>query len=322
MSETTALKVSQLNNMNRSAQNAKLGSVLYSAAGGNYPGADYPNKVYYVNNVSGSATGDGQSWGTAMSQISLAITAWETYRTTVANLAAGNAYVRGIIYVQGTSTAYTALTVLPNYCDIVGLGADPRGNGSGIPSITAATGVDTVASTGVRGLNVFNMQFTGSGTGWSMNLAVCFRSTFINCAFVNKSTGSLQIVTGGGITIRNCQFGGDTVTPAIGLNVGTSAGNFNQCLIESNAIYASATGISNGAYLADGTVFRGNTVYGGTTGISDTSTNTGMAANAFYTGNFVSGGTNAIVATNNHAARCIGNSTVANTTGGRDAASS
>jgi hypothetical protein len=310
MSLTTAQKIRMLNNASRPNQESQVGTMLYNAASGGYPGGGYQGRIYFVNNVSGSATNDGLTWGTAFAQISTAVTAWEAYRITAANV---DPSVRGIIYVQGTATAYTALTALPNYCDLIGIGADPRGNGSGIARVTAATGVDTVGSTGVRGLHVENMQFTGSGTGWAMNIVEAFRSEFINCAFVNKSTGALQITKGGGLVIRNCQMGGDTVTPAIGFsNDGTA--NFNQCLVEDNCIYGSTTGFAVAGGLCDGTVVRNNTIYGGTTGILDTSAGATPAAWAWYVGNYVSAGSDAINCSNGGTQRVIGNWVINNAT--------
>jgi hypothetical protein len=265
---------------------------------------------YYVDNVNGKAGAAGDSWDTALAQIGPAVTLWEAFRAAQPNI-----YGRGVIYIRGTGTAYTALTALPNYCDMIGVGSDPRGNGAGIASITAATGVDTVTSTGVRGLGLYNLQFTGSGTGWAMNVAIMFRSIIENCCFFNKSTGALQIVTGGGITIRKCAFGGDTVTPAIGINVGTAAGNFNQCLVEDNVIYGSTYGFVNGAYLSDGTVVKNNIIYGGTEGVRDTGTDATMAANAFYCGNYVSGADAMTFVVNTDGARTIGNHVVNGTTG-------
>lgn len=284
--------------------------------GPSYPG-DYKGRVYFVDNVNGASGNDGLTWATAFAQISQAITAAEAYR-----LALANPYVRNQIMVAGTATAYTNLTALPNYCDIIGVGADPRGNGSGIARVSAITGTDTmVDATGARGLYVYNMQFTGAGTGYAWNSAILFRSIFENCAFVNKSTAAMIIVTGGGITIRNCMFGGDTVTPAIGLEVGTAAGNFNQSLVENNVIYGSTTGFYNHAYLQDGTVLRNNTIYGGTTGLLDDSTQTGLAGLAFYVGNFISGA-DAMNVTNSPAARVFGNSVVNTVTGAKETSGS
>lgn len=321
MSYTTAEIKAGLNNMNVYAQRAQLGNLVYNASMGGYPG-DYPGKIYFVNNILGSASNDGLTWGTAFAEISTAIAAVVAFQA--AQLAASlDVDARCIIYVAGTTTAYTALTSLPSHCDIIGVGADPRGNGAGIARISSTTSADTVDdAVGVRGLGIYNMQFTGASTGYAMDLAIAYRCVFENCAFINKSTGSLRILQGGAITIRNCQLGGDTVLPTTGLTVGNSGGNFNQCLVEDNMIYGTTTGISNTAYLCDSTLFRNNTVYGGTTGISDTSTETNIAGNAFYVGNYVIGGTNSIVATNGSTTRLVGNHVSAAGTGGILVASS
>jgi hypothetical protein len=48
-----------------------------------YPGADYDNRVYYVNNITGDSSYSGlDSWDNAMDEVSTAITAWEAYRAT------------------------------------------------------------------------------------------------------------------------------------------------------------------------------------------------------------------------------------------------
>ncbi len=89
-----------------------------------YPGEGYTGEVYYVNNITGSSGNSGLTWGDAMDQVSTAITASETQRALQSGTT--NDYVRNIIYVQGTGTAYTKLTALPLHCDIVGLGAVGR----------------------------------------------------------------------------------------------------------------------------------------------------------------------------------------------------
>jgi len=265
-------------------------------------------RTYYVNNISGGSGADGLSPGDAVDQVSTAITLSEAY---LATWATNNRYIRNRIIVQGTATAYTAVSALPNYCDIIGIGADPRGNGAGIARIDGAGAADAAASDGVRGLNIYNMQFTGSGNYYAMDLAICFRSVFVNCAFVNCAYGGMRIVTGGGIVIRNCHFGGDTVTPATGLYIGagTHAGNFNQSLVEDNMIYGSTQGVLIDTYLNNGTLFRNNTAYGGTYGIRDTSTETTIAGNAFYAGNYAVGGTTgiSIASTGQGAYQCVGN---------------
>jgi len=121
----------------------------------------------------------------------------------------------------------------------------------------------------------------------------------------------LRVVTGGGIVIRDCHFGGDTGAPATGLYIGSGShnGNFNQCLVEDCMIYGSTNGVLIDTYLNNGTRFHGNTIYGGTYGIRDTSTETTIAGNAFYTNNFVAGGTTgiSIASTGNAAYQCLGN---------------
>jgi hypothetical protein len=269
-----------------------------------YPG-DYPGRIYYVNNISGSSSYDGLSWDTPFDEVSTAITASETYRESFSG--STNDYIRNIIFVQGTGTAYSALTALPNYCDIIGIGADPRGNGAGIARIESATTADSISSAGVRGLGMYNLQVGGSSSGYAMDLAVCYRSIFENCVFVNKSTGALRIVTGGGITIRNCMIGGsDTTACANGLEISGTA-NFNNCLVEDNVIYGTTYGVIVNSYLCNATVFRNNFVYGGTIGIDDNSTESTLAGNAWYINNFVGSAADCISIATNDGVRVIGN---------------
>ena len=114
---------------------------------------DRGGRTYYVNNITGASTNDGLSWNSAMDEVSTAITASETFRQLQGTDT--NDYIRNRIIVQGTGTAYTSLTALPSYCDLIGLGSEVRGNGSGIARIgsdantTPASGVDASA---VRGL--------------------------------------------------------------------------------------------------------------------------------------------------------------------------
>ncbi len=133
--------------------------------------ADYSQivgRTYYVNNILGSSTNDGLSWGTAMDEVSTAITASETYRQ-LGGVVGGasvttNDYVRNTIVVQATGTAYSAISALPNYTDIIGLGATPRGNGAGIVRIDGAGAADAMAGT-ARGLGLYNLQAMQSSAG-------------------------------------------------------------------------------------------------------------------------------------------------------------
>jgi hypothetical protein len=289
---------------------ASLADLVDGGSVHGYPG-NYPGKVFYVNNITGSASYSGLSWDEPFAEVSTAITA------SAAALAAiptsTNRYVRNTIYVQGTGTAYAAITAWPSYCDLIGVGADPRGNGTGIAAITGSSSAAAAGS--ARGLRLYNMQFIGSGSFYAATFAVLFRSVIENCTFVNGATGGLDITTGGGFVIRDCQIGcGDTTTSVTGFRVGSAAGNFNNCLVEDNMILGSTTGFENGAYLCNGTIVRNNTIYGGTKGVDDNSTQTGLNASVFYVNNFISG-TDAMEISQNAAARVIGNYVVNGTTG-------
>ena len=102
---TASQKRSGLNNMNAYAQRAKLGDLVYGAASGGYP-LDYPGLIYYVNNISGSASNSGLSWDDAFAEVSTAVTAWNTAQALLTDVQS-----RGIIFIAGTATAYTFTVV-------------------------------------------------------------------------------------------------------------------------------------------------------------------------------------------------------------------
>jgi len=276
----------------------------------NYPGENYPNKVYFVNNITGSSTNDGLTWDTAMDQVSTAVTAWEAYRAT---LATNNQNVRGRIYIQGTGTTYTYITALPNYCDVIGIGADPRGDGAGIV-VLGSTGAYDGAAGSMRGTNWYNIQFiSGNASTSGFHAAIAYRSGFYNCTF-GTGTGAtaapghgLEITLGSGVTISNCAVVANQSFPLIGFEFADAGGNFSQCLIEDCAIYGSTTGLSNKATLADISLVRNCFIYGGTTGVIDTVAGGSVAAGMWYTGNYVAGGTRAFNVTTYGSPLCIGN---------------
>jgi len=165
---------------------SKLSDLKDGVSAYGYPG-DYPGEVYYVNNITGNSSYDGLTWDKPKAQISQAITAWEAKR---ANYASNNQNVRGIIFVQGTATAYNAITSLPSYCDIVGIGADPFGNGAGIARIGAdsgtSDGVDATAA--ARGVNFVNLQFQAGNGGYAFRGTNLFRSGFYHCVFATNGS--------------------------------------------------------------------------------------------------------------------------------------
>ena len=301
---------------------ASLSDLIDGNGASGYPGAGYLGRDYYVNNITGASGNDGSSWDSAMDQVTTAITASELYRLAQAT---NNTFVRNRIIVQGTATLYSALTALPNWTDVIGIGADPRGNGSGICRIGATSATDGATgsggSTDMRGTNWYNIQFNTGGNYYAFHAPVAYRCRWENCTFGTADVGAacyggLFIVSGSGVVIKNCS----TITHStgycvdglkIGADGGTSSGNFNQCLVEDSMFYGSTDGILNNAYLCNQTVFRNNTVYGTTYGIRDTSTETTIGGNAFYVGNYA-GGTTAgisIANTGNAAYQCLGNFT-------------
>jgi hypothetical protein len=233
---------------------------------GGYP-TDYDGRVYHVNNVTGSSSNDGLSWENAMDEVSTAITAATTY---LATHATNNQNIRNIIYVAGTATPYTALTVLPSYCDIIGVGADPSGNGAGIARIGADSGTSegVLVTASVRGLNCRNLQFQAGVGGYAFKGTNLFRSNFVDCVFTsngspggapaagfemgicsgvnfdrclwnNQSSTANQFTVGMNITsthfhgcqVRDCHIGGDTGVAIAGACVNAWGSRFHNCYI-------------------------------------------------------------------------------------------
>jgi len=273
-----------------------------------YPG-DYPGRIYYVNNITGDSSYDGLSWDTPFDEISTAITASEAFRALPSG--STNDYVRNIIYVQGTGTAYSALTALPSYCDIIGIGADPRGNGAGIVRIIDNTTSTDAVSGSARGLYMANIQMgsdeAGGSSGYAMDLAVCFRSTFENCVFWNKTSGGVRAGVLGGVTFRNCQIGGgDTSNGAVGFQV--TGDNFNNCWLIDNFIYGTTHGIVIAAAAGcNNTMIKNNFIFGDTIGVDDNSTTTSHTQHAFFIENWVQSNADCFDIVANGAEKCIGN---------------
>jgi hypothetical protein len=287
---------------------ARLADLADGNGAGGYPGGAYLGRDYFVNNISGNAYADGSDWDNAMDQVSTAITAAEAYRLAI--LPSTNQYIRNRIFVQGTGTAYAALAALPNYCDIVGVGAVSWGNGAGIAAITGAGAADAVAGS-ARGLRIFNMQFIATGAFWSMDFVSLFRSEIAYCTFqalTTASDGALRFSgASGGNWIHDCTTGGSgLVVPKVGVQAQNQ--NFDHCRFEDNVLGGTTAGvlIDAGVIYADQTIFRhnhiGDTGWGCTTAIDDNST----AGKAMFVENSVMGSA-LITCVNNGAARVHGN---------------
>jgi len=281
-----------------------------------YPG-DYAGRVYYVNNITGSAGASGLTWGDAFDQLDNAITAAEAYRATLPNI-----YTRNVIYMAGTGTSYEAVSALPNYCDIIGLGADPRGDGTGIVVITGATS-DAVAGS-QRGNRWYNIQFKQpADTYWCFDVVNSFRSGFYNCAFMcaaaSTSSGGGFRSTGncGGMTFKDCHFGTNGAGQLIYGIYLTAATIFNNSLIENCHITAVTAGIyTTSASNCTNTIIRNNTIGGGTS----TQVVTGIAADThmIIMNNFITASTDAISGAT--AVNTVGNQVIDNTTAAREKA--
>ena len=205
-----------------------------------------PGRTYFVNNITGVSTNDGLSWANAVAEVSQAVTLSEAYRELGGDpgdrTATTNDYVRNTIVVQGTGTAYTKLTALPSYCDIVGIGANVRGTNQGVPRI----GSDTVAESGcavtdtVRGLGVYNMQFQAGINKYCLSVASMYRSEFVNCSFMtngaatgNPTAAIYSSAAMGSVVFKDCFIGSSCsvdTEPDIGMKIeGT---HFHNCLVE------------------------------------------------------------------------------------------
>jgi len=291
-------------------------SVLSDLADGGavygYPG-DYYGQIYFVNNITGNSAYDGLSWDTPFAQPSEAITASEAFRALPSGTT--NDYQRNRIFIQGTGTAYSPISALPSYCDMIGIGANPRGNGAGIARIVSNTDSEDAishGSSGVRGLYMENIQAgadSGSSTGWALDLAKIFRSEFVNCVFWNKETGGVRVTIGGGVAFRACLLGGgDTRYPTTGFS-NDGLANFNHCVIEDSYIYGETTGLILSAVAMGQTLIQRNMIYGGSIGIDDNQDNKDFYDLPQFLDNriFVDSGGDCIDSLNNGTEKAIGN---------------
>lgn len=305
------------------SQQVKVGRELKFMPGafvsGSWNGAfDRGGKTYYVNNITGTTTASGLSWNSAVSLPSRAITLSEASRLVHPGTTT-NDYIRNKIVIQGTGTTYTALAALPSYCDVIGLGAPPFGDGAGIVVIGDATGAADGAAGSTRGSSWYNIQFVGAGAYYGIDLAIAYRSMFELCGFGGNAAAAacaraFSVTSASGLIMRDCKTLAHAAFPVIGYSFAAAGGNFNECLIERCYANASATGMSNVGYLSNGTVVRDCICFGTTTGISDTSTQTGDGALAFYYNNFASGATTGMTMTNSPERHCMNNYSVSNAT--------
>ncbi len=256
-------------------QQVNVGRSLNFAPGaivtGSWNGSfDTGGTTYYVNNITGNATADGLSWNNPCDQVSTAVTLSEASRLIHPGTTT-NDYIMNTIVVQGTGTAYSAISALPSYARIIGLGADPRGNGAGIAQIDGGGTADAMAGS-ARGMELYNIQCDQSGAGSVVGLdcVVLFRSRIEDCAFTNQGTSGMRIATGGGVTMRNVVCSNDTVAQITGLTLGNGATNNSHKIINCE-FFGDTNGVSFSSVAGKQTVFKNCYAWGGTYGFLDTS---------------------------------------------------
>jgi hypothetical protein len=272
---------------------------------------DSVGRTYYVNNVTGSSSGDGFSWGNAMDEIDTALLASETYRISHAT---SNKAIRNHIIVQGTETAYAAVDQDANCCDIFGIGHRAHMGGAAgdvmVSGATAAAGMSMTALVtgwdttlncgGGLGVNVYNVHFEASGNYYAVDIYDWLLGSFEDCYFMCSGSNSYGGLNASehfaGSLIRNCHAGGDAGLPAYGFSF--TGGVFNQNLIERNWAQARTYGFYTTDYLQGGTVVRENCFYGGTYGIYDNSAETTVLGRAQYLDNVGSSAGTGIQITN------------------------
>lgn len=255
-------------------------------------------RTYYVNNVSGSDSNNGLTWGSAYAGVSKAITESETYRALPSG--SNNDFIRNTIFVQGTATAYTALSALPSHCDIVGLGAPPNGNGSGIV-IIGANGADGIAGT-ARGLGLYNLQIQSGGDFYCMDFVNLFRSTIMDCALfaaAEATYGGMRFsASSGGVNVRHNHWGISGAHFDFHTGILIDGPSFDNNEFEGNYInaFSRGVGVASTVTQAGRTIFYNNVIgnlsgEGCAIGIYDESTlSTGKwtTTNITYAHNFIS----------------------------------
>lgn len=235
---------------------------------------DYNTKgrTYFVNNITGATNRDGLSWDNAFAEVSEAITAAETFRQEAAT---NNEFVRNTIVIQGTATAYGELTALPNYCDMIGIGADARGNGAGIVRIGAdADGggaVDGVNADACRGTFFYNIQFQAGSVKAAFDCTLVYRCRFVNCAFMGNNdaaspSAGLLIGKASGLVVESCHWGGAATGGDFTIGISITGTHFHNSKV-SNCHIIGVTGINiaSGCNSGWASFFKDNTIVSGYT---------------------------------------------------------
>lgn len=278
-------------------------------------------RTYFVNNITGSSVNDGRRWDRAVAQPSQAIILSEAFRK---DALTNNKNIRNTIVIQGTKVPYTALAALPSYCDLIGLGAIPWGNGEGIAVINAGiSGNGSEDSDGMsggadgeRGLNLFNLQINGEGAAfYAIDIVKWFRCLIEDCFIgagpenadaVIAAAIRVQLYFGGNI-IRHCSIGSNngSFACAIGIDMNT-CDIANNTLIEKNQIQGTVFGVKIKALCNDHSLLgRDNSIFSGQGAILPNAVQCGMHGK--WINNFIIAST---TFSEHDARQCCGNTEV------------
>jgi hypothetical protein len=210
---------------------------------------------YFVDLNTNNAPKDGLSWDTACATIASAITKSNVSIGLTANRWWAR---RNRIFVLGDGIT-ESLTVLPEKCDIIGVGSD-------LYPFPRVTGAHTIAVAKVS-TRFINMGFQASGTGdLFVAPAACHGLSFLGCTFTSSAAGNtkaLEITDCAHVRIEGCNFqpgAGVAATGLFALAIGIEGtASIHDLYIANNRIFATA-GVAIAAGDLNGSVVENNIV--------------------------------------------------------------
>ena len=232
---------------------------------------------YFVD-LNVAASGDGLSWATAFGTLAAAITASNTSIGLTANRWWAR---RNRIFVCGDGITEN-LTVLPEKCDIIGVGADLR-------AFPRVSGNHTIAVAKV-GCRWINMAFIAAATGDLFVIpAGCHGLSFLGCTFepTTTSTKALEITDSAHVRIEGCRFnvgaGSMSNIFAVAISIEGLA-SVHDTLILDNFITATAgIVVVEATAAAMGSLIQGNTIRAVALAIDDNSDDFQVVNNRWMT---------------------------------------